>query len=103
MGKLNIGNLEFRYADAENLEFSPNSFDRIYCSSAFFWMSHPLATLRHWYELLKPNGQLGFNATPANSFLSREAIPGNTTCQSPLNAPFYHQNCRFKLKYRPNF
>ena len=94
LGKLNIGNLEFRYADAENLEFAPNSFDRIYCSSAFFWMSHPLATLRHWYELLKPNGQLGFNATPANSFLwgdgARMALAKQGikyTCNEPTGDP----------------
>ena len=63
-----LKNLKFQFGDAENLEFPPNSFDRIYCSSAFFWMSHPLATLRHWYELLKHGGYVGFNATPSNSF-----------------------------------
>lgn len=62
-------NLEFIYADAENLEFPVNSIDRIYCSSAFFWMSHPLAALRHWLELLTPDGGLGFNAWPEDSFL----------------------------------
>jgi len=62
-------NLKFEYGDAENLKFKPNSFDRIYCSSAFFWMSHPQAVLRHWIELLKPNGVIGFNAWPDNSFL----------------------------------
>lgn len=64
-----LSNLRFIYADAESLDFPPNVFDRIYCSSAFFWMSHPLAALRHWFELLRPNGYLGFNAWPDNSFL----------------------------------
>ncbi|WP_455221146.1 class I SAM-dependent methyltransferase [Kaarinaea lacus] len=64
----NLNNLEFQFGDGENLDFPPNSFDRIYCSSAFFWMSHPLATLRHWYELLKPGGQIGFNTSPSKSF-----------------------------------
>ena len=64
-----VNHLRFVYADAENLNFPPNRFDRIYCSSAFFWMSHPLAALRHWFELLKPNGYVGFNAWPDNSFL----------------------------------
>jgi len=64
-----FNNLQFEYADAENLDFKPNSFDRIYCSSAFFWMSHPQAVLRHWLELLKPNGVLSFNAWPENSFV----------------------------------
>ena len=63
-----LNNLEFMYADGENLDFPPNSFDRIYCTSAIFWMSNLQATLRHWFELLKPGGHVGFNATPSNSF-----------------------------------
>jgi len=63
-----IENLKFQFGDGENLHFPVNSFDRIYCSNAIFWMSHTLATLRHWYELLKPGGHVGFNATPSNSF-----------------------------------
>jgi ubiquinone/menaquinone biosynthesis C-methylase UbiE len=62
-------NVSFLYADAEDMNFSPNSFDRIYCSSALYWMTNPLAALRHWFELLKPGGQLGFNAWPDNLFL----------------------------------
>ncbi len=62
-------NLKFIYADAEDLNFPPNSFDRIYCSSALYWMINPLAALRHWFELLKADGQLGFNAWPDNLFL----------------------------------
>jgi len=62
-------NLRFEYADAENLKYKADSFDRIYCSSAFFWMSHPLAALRHWIELLKPGGILGLNAFTENSFI----------------------------------
>jgi ubiquinone/menaquinone biosynthesis C-methylase UbiE len=63
-----LNNLEFMYADGENLDFPPNSFDRIYCTSAIFWMSNLQATLRHWFEILKPGGHVGFNATPSNSF-----------------------------------
>jgi len=61
-------NLEFLYMDGENLDFPQNSFDRIYCTSAIFWMSNLQATLRHWFELLKPGGHVGFNATPSSSF-----------------------------------
>jgi ubiquinone/menaquinone biosynthesis C-methylase UbiE len=63
-----LDNLEFLYADGENLAFPANSFDRIYCTSAIFWMSNLQATLRHWFELLKPGGHIGFNATPSSSF-----------------------------------
>jgi len=90
----NFSNLEFQYADAEALPFAPDSFDRIYCSSAFFWMSHPLAALRHWYELLKPGGQLGFNATPSTSFFwgdgARRALARygiQYTCNIPAGDP----------------
>lgn len=63
-----IDNLQFIYGDGENLDFPHDSFDRIYCTSAIFWMSNLQATLRHWLELLKPGGHVGFNATPSNSF-----------------------------------
>jgi ubiquinone/menaquinone biosynthesis C-methylase UbiE len=63
-----LRNLEFRYADGENLDFPANIFDRIYCTSAIFWMSNLQATLRHWFEMLAPGGHVGFNATPSNSF-----------------------------------
>ena len=64
-----LKNLQFVYADAEEMNFPQNTFDRIYCSSALYWMTNPLAALRHWFELLKPGGQLGFNAWPDNLFL----------------------------------
>jgi len=63
-----LDNLEFMCADGENLAFPADSFDRIYCTSAIFWMSNLQATLRHWFELLKPGGHVGFNATPSSSF-----------------------------------
>lgn len=63
-----LDNLEFMCADGETLPFPANSFDRIYCTSAIFWMSNLQATLRHWFELLKPDGHVGFNATPSSSF-----------------------------------
>lgn len=32
---LNLSNVEFQLADGENLDFPANSFDRIFCGSAF--------------------------------------------------------------------
>ena len=63
-----LANLEFMFADGENLDFPANSFDRIYCTSAIFWMSNLQATFRHWFELLKPGGHVGFNATGSSNF-----------------------------------
>ena len=64
-----LHNLEFILADVECLEFLPNSFDRIYCASAFFWMLDPTAALKHWRDLLKPGGSLGFHALPETSYV----------------------------------
>lgn len=64
-----LRNLEFVLADAERLEFPAHSFDRIYCASAFFWMLDPAAALRHWHDLLKPGGGLGFHALPDTSYV----------------------------------
>ena len=69
-----LNNLEFILSDAENLTFSKNSFDRIYCASVFFCILDPLATLRQWHALLKPGGVLGFHGQPETSyFWVREA------------------------------
>ena len=64
-----LGNIEFLLADAENLDFPANSFDRIFCASAFFWILNPVATLKHWHDLLKPGGSLGFHALPNTSYI----------------------------------
>ncbi len=61
-------NLEFILADAEHLDLPENSFDRLYCASAFFCMLEPLATLRCWHDLLKPGGGLAFHALPETSY-----------------------------------
>ena len=67
-------NLRFLLADAERPSFSGNTFDRIYCASAFFCFLDPLSTLRQWRGLLKPDGILGFHAQPETSyFWVREA------------------------------
>jgi len=64
----NLRNLEFVLADAERLELPSNSFDRMYCASAFFCILDPVGTLRHWYDLLGPGGGLGFHALPETSY-----------------------------------
>lgn len=67
-------NLEFVLADAEQVSFPDNRFDRMYCASAFFCILDPLSTLRRWHRFLKPDGILGFHAQPETSyFWVREA------------------------------
>lgn len=64
-----LRNLQFILSDAENLAFLPDSFDRMYCASAFFCILDPIATLKHWRDLLKPGGSLGLHALPDTSYV----------------------------------
>lgn len=64
-----LGNVEFQLADAEALDFLENSFDYIFCSSALIWMSDLPGALRHWHQLLKPGGSLGFHAFADTAFV----------------------------------
>jgi ubiquinone/menaquinone biosynthesis C-methylase UbiE len=66
---LGLNNIEFQIADAEDLSFPDDSFDRIFCSSAFIWMSDLLGALQHWHRLLKPGGRLGFHAFADTAFI----------------------------------
>ena len=66
---LNLRNVEFQLADAENLNFPANSFDRIFCASAFIWMSDLIAALSLWRKLLKPGGILGIHAFADTAFV----------------------------------
>lgn len=62
-------NLSFMVADGEHLEFSANTFDRIYCANAFFWMEDHLAALKHWHTMSRVGGIVGFTAWPDSSFI----------------------------------
>jgi ubiquinone/menaquinone biosynthesis C-methylase UbiE len=67
---LGLSNIEFQLADAEALDFPEHSFDLIFCSSAFIWMSDLLGALQHWHRLLKPGGRLGFHAFADTAFVA---------------------------------
>jgi ubiquinone/menaquinone biosynthesis C-methylase UbiE len=66
---LGLSNIEFQVADAEDLDFPDDSFDYIFCSSAFIWMSDLLSALRLWHRFLKPGGVLGFHAFADTAFV----------------------------------
>ncbi len=67
---LNLNNIEFILADAENLEFPANSCDRILCSAAFIWMWDLQAALSHWHRLLKPGGIIAIHTFAEKSFIA---------------------------------
>lgn len=66
---LKLGNVEFQLADGENLDFPAHSFDRIFCGSAFIWMSDLFSALYLWHKLLKPGGIIGIQAFAETAFV----------------------------------
>jgi ubiquinone/menaquinone biosynthesis C-methylase UbiE len=58
-------NLSYFVKDAECLGFI-NTFDVIYCNSAFQWFPHPEKVLEQCFCALKPGGRMGIQA-PATS------------------------------------
>jgi len=54
-------NLSYFVKDAECLGFS-NTFDVIYCNSAFQWFPHPEKVLVQCFTALKPGGRMGIQA-----------------------------------------
>jgi ubiquinone/menaquinone biosynthesis C-methylase UbiE len=66
---LNLSNVEFQLTDAEALDFPANSFDRIFCASAFIWMSDLIAALRLWHNCLNPGGTIGIHAFADTAFI----------------------------------
>lgn len=63
-------NVRFELGDGELLGYAPNSFDFIFCGSAFIWMTDLHATLTHWRERLKPDGKVGFHAFSESAFVA---------------------------------
>ncbi|MCU0542497.1 MAG: methyltransferase domain-containing protein [Oscillatoriaceae cyanobacterium Prado104] len=68
--ELNLNNTELLLADAETLDFANNSFDRIFCSSAFIWMSDLHSALTLWHKFLKPGGIIGIHAFADTAFVA---------------------------------
>ena len=66
---LSLNNIEFLLADAENIDFPENHFDRIFCASAFIWMSDLAESLLLWRKFLKPGGILGIQAFAETAFV----------------------------------
>jgi len=56
-----LQNIELIEADADHLNFSDNSFDAIFCSSAIVWFSDIPGVLRSWYRFLRKDGLVAFS------------------------------------------
>ncbi len=62
-GKLNIKNLFFVYADAENLPFKDSSFDAVNCCGALHLFPNINKTLSEVHRILKPGGKFSMALT----------------------------------------
>ena len=70
LAKTKLQNISFAIGDGETLNYVPDSFDIIFCGSAFIWMADLLATLIHWKTRLRPGGQVGFHAFSEKAFVT---------------------------------
>lgn len=68
--KSEMMNVSFEVGDGEALKFEPDSFDFIFCSSAFIWMTDLSAALNHWRTCLRRRGKLGFHAFSGEAFVT---------------------------------
>lgn len=68
--KAKLSNVSFDIGDGEELKYEPDSFDIIFCSSAFIWMTDLHTSLVHWRSRLKPGGKLGLHAFSENAFVT---------------------------------
>ncbi|MEC4986732.1 MAG: class I SAM-dependent methyltransferase [Oscillatoria sp. PMC 1068.18] len=70
----NQKNVEFILADGELLDFPANSFDRILCANAFPLFPEKEATLKIWYQLLKPGGIIGLHSMADKGFAAMNIL-----------------------------
>lgn len=70
IGNTETPNVRFELGDGEALSYAPNSFDYIFCGSAFIWMTNLHAALVHWRTRLRPSGKVGFHAFSDSAFVT---------------------------------
>jgi len=95
-------NLELLEADVEKLNFEPESFDAILCSSALMWLTDIPATLRNCRTWLKNRGLMAFSSYSESSFTIPILVKACArfdisfpNCNEPLGTP---ERCRESLQ-----
>ncbi|RCJ19881.1 methyltransferase type 11 [Nostoc sp. ATCC 43529] len=75
---LGLTNIKFEEADADEQELQESQFDAILCSSAIVYLTDIPASLRRWYNALKPGGIVAFSClaetSPTASVLFRTVV-----------------------------
>lgn len=88
--KLGLNNIEWVKADADYVEFEPDSFDAIFCSSALVYFKDISRTLKSWYRWLKPGGIAVFSGWSDQSYPAPwiiEACANNGIMLKNINSP----------------
>ncbi|MEP0869591.1 methyltransferase domain-containing protein [Trichocoleus desertorum AS-A10] len=67
---LGLTNIEFVEADAEAVDFMPESFDVIFCCSAITYLPDIPKTLEKWYRFLRPGGFVAFTCPADTAYLA---------------------------------
>ncbi|MBW4489866.1 MAG: methyltransferase domain-containing protein [Trichocoleus desertorum ATA4-8-CV12] len=67
---LELENVEFMEADAESIEFAPESFDVIFCCSAISYLPDIPTTLQKWHSFLKSGGFVAFTCPADTAYLA---------------------------------
>ena len=67
---LGLKNVELMLTDVDNLDYPPDSFDVIFCSSAIVLFSDVITVLKQWFNWLKPSGYIAFSVYSENSFFT---------------------------------
>lgn len=101
--KAGLQNIELIEVDADYVNFDDESFDVIFCSSAFVWLSDIPKSLQEWYRFLKKRGTVAFSCFSETSFMTPIIIQAcKKACgislpniNSPLGTP---EKCRDLLQ-----
>jgi arsenite methyltransferase len=97
-----LHNVELIEADVESLDFEPETFAAILCSSSLMWMTNIPAVLRGCRRLLKTGGLLAFSCYSETSFTIPIVVRvcaqfgiSLPNCNEPLGTP---EKCRALLR-----
>jgi SAM-dependent methyltransferase len=82
-----LGNVEYRVLDAENMDFDDDSFDRVVARFGYMLMADPAAALAETRRVLRDDGRLSFAvwASPEKNMWA--AIPGMALVERGLIPP----------------
>jgi ubiquinone/menaquinone biosynthesis C-methylase UbiE len=80
--------MEFRTEDAESLEFR-DSFDVIFCNSAFQWVRKPRLALGNCFAALRKSGRMGIQAPARREYSPNFIAALHAVAEDPRTGPTF--------------